>query len=209
MQESTHYQLLGVTRGASVAEIRRAYRQQALHCHPDHNLNDAGAAARFRQLSEAAAILTEATTRAAYDQRLDAAHRAANSSWAEEGYDVCYTLHITAAEAHAGTTQRLCFHSTNGSPYQVLIVVPAGARAGDRLHIVGAGGPSRTGRRRGDMIATIQIVAAESISGTGSASPRDTAPTRVGVAPLLSMLLTGMLALACVSAIIGALLTAL
>ena len=62
------YQLLGVRRSASVAEIRRAFQKAARQLHPDLNPGDPVAANRFRAVSEAFDVLVDAQRRAAYDR---------------------------------------------------------------------------------------------------------------------------------------------
>lgn len=68
-----YYEVLGVASTASRKEIRRAYRRRALEYHPDKQSPDAGAdvveaaAAVFQLVSNAAQILLDPTTRAAYD----------------------------------------------------------------------------------------------------------------------------------------------
>lgn len=62
-----YYEVLGVSRDASETEIKKAFRQQAFQCHPDHN-RDPGAEERFKELNEAYAILSDAEKRAAYDR---------------------------------------------------------------------------------------------------------------------------------------------
>ncbi len=61
-----HYLALGVSSGASLADIKKAYRQQAALHHPDRNPAP-GAAARFRAVQEAYDVLGDDVKREAYD----------------------------------------------------------------------------------------------------------------------------------------------
>jgi molecular chaperone DnaJ len=63
-----YYEVLGVSRGASEAELKQAYRASALRDHPDRNPGDAAAEDRFKEASEAYAVLSDAGKRRAYDQ---------------------------------------------------------------------------------------------------------------------------------------------
>lgn len=65
------YQLLGVARDASRAEIAQAWRRRARDEHPDARHGDDGAPARFRALAEAWQVLGDPGRRAAYDRGLD------------------------------------------------------------------------------------------------------------------------------------------
>jgi len=60
--------VLGVSREASEQEIKSAYRKLALQFHPDRNPNNPEAEERFKECSEAYAILADAEKRAAYDR---------------------------------------------------------------------------------------------------------------------------------------------
>jgi molecular chaperone DnaJ len=63
-----YYELLGVSRGASAEEIKKAYRRRAREFHPDANPDDPEAAERFKELSKAYAVLSDDQQRARYDQ---------------------------------------------------------------------------------------------------------------------------------------------
>lgn len=70
----SHYDVLGVSRSASTAEIRRAYRTQALRWHPDKNPQQREVAEkRFVQLGEAYEVLSDEVSRTAYDRGADSA----------------------------------------------------------------------------------------------------------------------------------------
>lgn len=62
------YALLGVEGTATEKEVKKAYRQKALTCHPDKNPDNPKAAELFHQLSQALEVLTDAAARAAYDK---------------------------------------------------------------------------------------------------------------------------------------------
>ncbi len=62
------YLVLSVTRESSDDEIKKAYRQAALKHHPDRNPGDKGAEEKFKEASEAYAVLSDAEKRAAYDR---------------------------------------------------------------------------------------------------------------------------------------------
>lgn len=63
-----YYDILGVSRQASVDEIKKKYRQLARKYHPDHNPGDAAAEAEFKKISAAYEVLSDAEKRARYDQ---------------------------------------------------------------------------------------------------------------------------------------------
>ncbi len=63
-----YYQILGVARGAALADIKKAYRKLARKFHPDLNPGDKTAEARFKEIQEAYAVLSDPKKRASYDQ---------------------------------------------------------------------------------------------------------------------------------------------
>ncbi|XP_038584021.1 dnaJ homolog subfamily C member 17 isoform X2 [Micropterus salmoides] len=62
------YGLLGIESTATTKEIKKAYRQKALTCHPDKNPDNPKAVELFHQLSQALEVLTDAAAKAAYDK---------------------------------------------------------------------------------------------------------------------------------------------
>lgn len=68
MAKQDYYELLGVARGASADELKKAYRKLAMKYHPDQNPGDAKAEQKFKEISEAYDILKDEQKRAAYDR---------------------------------------------------------------------------------------------------------------------------------------------
>ena len=68
MSKRDYYEVLGASRTASRAEIKKAYRKVAMKYHPDRNQGDADAEAKFKEVQEAYSILKDEQKRAAYDQ---------------------------------------------------------------------------------------------------------------------------------------------
>lgn len=67
-----YYEVLGVARGATPEEIKKAFRQLALKFHPDKNPGDTSAEAKFKEINEAYQVLGDEQKRARYDQFGDA-----------------------------------------------------------------------------------------------------------------------------------------
>jgi len=63
-----YYETLGVKKGATAEEIKKAYRTKAKELHPDRNKDDASAEARFKDVNEAYDVLKDADKKAAYDR---------------------------------------------------------------------------------------------------------------------------------------------
>ncbi len=68
MSKRDYYDVLGVAKNASDAELKKAFRRLAMKHHPDRNPDDADAEARFKEAKEAYEVLGDARKRSAYDQ---------------------------------------------------------------------------------------------------------------------------------------------
>lgn len=137
MAKQDYYELLGVARNASEAELKKAYRRLAMKYHPDRNPGDKEAEEKFKEAKEAYDVLSDARKRAAYDQfghaGVDAAagagahggFRSANfsdifddvfgdifgaragRSAVQRGADLRYDLELTLEDAVRGTTVKV------------------------------------------------------------------------------------------------------
>ena len=63
-----YYEVLGVEKNASEAEIKKAYRKLAMKYHPDQNPGDKTAEEKFKEVNEAYEVLSDADKKARYDQ---------------------------------------------------------------------------------------------------------------------------------------------
>jgi len=127
------YEILGVARTASDAELKAAFRKAAMQCHPDRHPGDKQAEARFKEINEAYQHLSDAQKRAAYDRYGHAAFEPGagmsdgfaatmsdifddlfgdimgrrggrGASGKERGADLRYNLEVTLEEAYQGKT---------------------------------------------------------------------------------------------------------
>jgi molecular chaperone DnaJ len=133
MPARDYYEVLGVERTATDAELKKAFRQLALKHHPDRNPDDHTAEERFKEVNEAYAILSDPDKRAQYDRygRVDlpaggidfggfgdlfddifegffgSGSRGAGRTRARRGDDLRYDLEISLEEAATGVETRL------------------------------------------------------------------------------------------------------
>jgi len=81
-----YYDVLGVARGASDGDVKKAFRRLARELHPDVNREDPGAEERFKEAAEAYEVLSDPTRRATYDRYGHEGLRQGGYSPAAEGF---------------------------------------------------------------------------------------------------------------------------
>ncbi|HET9986992.1 MAG TPA: J domain-containing protein [Kofleriaceae bacterium] len=177
-----YYVVLGITKDASEADVKRAFRELARKHHPDVNPEDAGEA--FREINEAYAVLSNRDSRARYDRwghpgednssGLGAVVDAAQDMFNEilrrrrgkqKGADTRYTLEVTFEEAAFGTEKTITIPAAGQGPGQTLsakpreikIVVPTGTKDGATKVVKGEGEPGKLGSQAGDLQVSIRV----------------------------------------------------
>jgi molecular chaperone DnaJ len=87
MAKRDFYDVLGVQKGASGGDLKKAYRKLAMNYHPDRNAGDKAAEHKFKELNEAYEVLKDEQKRAAYDQFGHAAFEQGGGSRGGGGFD--------------------------------------------------------------------------------------------------------------------------
>jgi len=138
-----YYSLLGVKRGASQDEIRKAYRRLARKHHPDVNPGDKSAEEKFKKISEANDILSDPKKREVYDQfgsYSDAMRDAASQRPAGPGVDFDWSsIFAGGANAGAGAAGASSSSSSGGGFRDIFSELFGGGRGAARESL----GPQR------------------------------------------------------------------
>ena len=183
--EKDFYKILGVTKGVSDADLKKAYRKLAKANHPDLHPGDQAAGSRFKDISEAYDVLSDVTERREYDAvramgggaRFQAGGRGSQGGGFEDVFSNFFGGGGFPSGGFGGggfapqrgqdltTSSSVDFidsiHGTNikltvsGKP--MTLKVPAGIQDGQKLKLKGKGQPSPNGGQAGDLVVTIKV----------------------------------------------------
>lgn len=186
-QRRDYYEVLGVDRDASDADIKRAFREKARMYHPDINPDNAGAEDRFKEINEAYAVLSDTRTRSRYDRYgfsavgslereeasggigavVEAVDEILTDIWRRRrqrrrGRDLRYTLEVSFEEAAFGCKKTIRIPDTRpdgeaGGERVFTVTIPPGTRQGAVKMIRGEGEPGRSGGQPGDLHVIVRV----------------------------------------------------
>jgi curved DNA-binding protein len=126
-----YYKILGVEKTASAAEIKKAYRKLALKYHPDKNPDNKEAEDKFKQISEAYAVLSDEKKRQEYDTYGSAGFQ---KRYSQEdifrGFDINDILNQFGGGGGGRTTFRFGGQGGGGNPFDFFSQATGGAQGG-------------------------------------------------------------------------------
>lgn len=180
-----YYEVLGVARGASAAEVKRAFRRLARELHPDVNDHDPEAEEKFKAAAEAYEVLSDPERRRAYDAYGHEGLRSRGfppgggfgsieeifqaffgSGFGFEvrrgpmrGRDVLHTVDVSAVDAMLGATVGIPSHDGERE-----VELPAGTQHGARYALRGHGMPGTNGGPPGDLVIAVNVIVPSGLS---------------------------------------------
>ncbi len=173
------YSVLGVSKKADDAELKRAYRDLARQFHPDLN-SSTHAEERFKEVNEAYGVLSDPKLRQRYDRYGYSSVGGSESSSGfenvvdafddligdilrrrrkpkERGRELRYTLEITLEEAAFGCQKTIEVPRKNGPSREFVVTVPAASKEGAIRRIRGEGVEGSNGGAAGDLHVILRI----------------------------------------------------
>ncbi len=183
-----YYEVLGVGRGASEAEVKKAFRRLARELHPDVNAHDPDAEEKFKQAAEAYEVLSDPDRRHTYDTfgheglRTSGGFPPGGAGFGSiedifeaffsgqgvrfttrrgpiRGQDLMHSVELTAVEAMLGKPVKIPSHEGERE-----IEIPAGTQHGTQFALRGHGLPGSNGGPPGDMVIVVQVIVPANLS---------------------------------------------
>ncbi len=181
-----YYEVLGVGRDASEAEVKKAFRRLARELHPDVNDHDPAAEEKFKAAAEAYEVLSDPERRRIYDTHGHEGLRsggfppgAAGFDSIEDilqaffgggfgfevrrgpirGQDLVHAVELTALDAMLGKSVRIPSHEGERE-----IEIPAGTQHGAQFALRGHGLPGSNGGPPGDLVIVVHVIVPTNLS---------------------------------------------
>lgn len=181
-----YYEVLGVQRGASETELKRAFRGLARELHPDVNAHDPDAERKFKEAAEAYEVLSDAERRQVYDRfghdglrGRGAAADGPGFGTVEDlfqavfggafgfevrrgpmrGQDLVHAVEISAVQAMLGATVKIPSHEGERE-----VELPPGVQHGSQFGLRGHGLPGANGGPPGDLRVVVHVVVPTGLS---------------------------------------------
>lgn len=181
-----YYELLGVERGASDAEVKRAFRKVARELHPDVNAHDPEAEEKFKAAAEAYEVLSDPEQRQVYDRYGQEGLRSGGFPGGGQGFssvedifsavfggafgfevrrgpmrgqDLIHAIEISAVQAMLGASVKIPSHEGERE-----IELPSGIQHGTQFALRGHGLPGANGGPPGDLRIVIHVIVPSELS---------------------------------------------
>jgi len=181
-----YYEVLGVGRGASETEMKRAFRALARELHPDVNAHDPDAERKFKEAAEAYEVLSDPERRRAYDRFGHDGLRGGGAAADGPGFgtvedlfqavfggafgfevrrgpmrgqDLVHAVEISAVQAMLGATVKIPSHEGERE-----VELPPGVQHGAQFGLRGHGLPGANGGPPGDLRVVVHVIVPTGLS---------------------------------------------
>jgi DnaJ-class molecular chaperone len=181
-----YYEVLGVGRGASETELKRAFRGLARELHPDVNAHDPDAERKFKEAAEAYEVLSDSERRQVYDRYGHDGLRGGGAAADGPGFgtvedlfqavfggafgfevrrgpmrgqDLVHAVEISAVQAMLGATVKIPSHEGERE-----VELPPGVQHGSQFGLRGHGLPGANGGPPGDLRVVVHVVVPTGLS---------------------------------------------